>query len=162
MLDSRESAERTQIRRRRMCDACGHRFTTRERIEEQLIRVIKRGGRKEPFDGAKVRRGIELALRKRPVDEDTVRQIVARVEHWAATGGGREVTSEQIGARIAHELHDVDPVAYVRFVSVYRSFESVEEFEALLREMEKAERARPDGQRTLFDDEPARSRRGKS
>ncbi len=141
-----------------MCGDCGHRFTTRERVEEQLIRVIKRDGRREPFDLAKVRRGLELACRKRPVDEATIRQVAARVEHWAATGCGREVTSEQIGARIAHELHGIDAVAYVRFVSVYRSFETVEEFEILLREMEKAERARPDGQRTLFDDDPPRRR----
>ena len=153
MLDSRDSGEGTQIRRRRVCETCGHRFTTRERIEEQLIRVVKRGGRKEPFDAAKVRRGLELACRKRPVDEETIRRLTARIEHWAATFGGREVTSEQIGGRIAHELHGIDPVAYVRFVSVYRSFDSVEAFAELLREMEKAERADPEGQRRLFDDD---------
>ncbi len=154
VLDSRDTAEGTQIRRRRSCQTCGHRFTTRERIEEQLTTVIKRTGEKQAFDRNKVRRGLELATRKRPVRPEQLDSIVTRIEQWAGTRGDREIHSAEIGERIGHHLHELDPVAYIRFVSVYRSFESVEEFERLLHEMEKAERVDPEGQRTLFEPPP--------
>ena len=113
---------------------------------------MKRSGERQSFDSSKVRRSLTLACRKRPVTEAEIDAVVRRLEQWASTQGDRGITSEEIGERIIHALHDLDSVAYVRFVSVYRSFESVEEFEVLLQEMEKAERVNVEGQRTLFED----------
>jgi transcriptional repressor NrdR len=133
-----------------MCSECGHRFTTRERIEESAPVVLKRDGKREPFDRAKLLRGLEIACRKRPVSPDALEAIVSAIEQWANTRGDREVTSDEVGERAMHHLHELDQVAYVRFVSVYRSFETIEEFAALLAEMEKAERVDNAGQRELF------------
>ena len=151
VLDSREGRDGTSIRRRRLCNACGHRFTTRERIEETLPTVVKRGGQKQPFDRKKILRGLELACRKRPISRDQLEAVAAQIEQWSSTRGDREIQAAEIGERIMHHLHELDPVAYVRFVSVYRSFHTVEEFERLLHEMEKAEKVDPIGQRTLFE-----------
>lgn len=134
-----------------MCNGCGHRFTTHERIEENFPQVIKRDGSKQPFDRNKVMLGLEHATRKRPVRREQLESIVQQVEQWCTTRGDREIYATEIGGRIMHHLHELDPVAYVRFVSVYRSFESVEEFERLLHEMEKAEKTDVEGQRTLFE-----------
>jgi transcriptional repressor NrdR len=162
VLDSREGRDGTSIRRRRLCNGCGHRFTTRERIEETLPTVIKRTGQKQPFDRKKILRGLELACRKRPVTRDQLESIVAQVEQWSSTRGDREIHAAEIGERIMHHLHDLDAVAYVRFVSVYRSFHTVEEFERLLHEMEKAEKVDTAGQRTLFEALAERSGKGRS
>jgi transcriptional repressor NrdR len=148
VVDSRDS--RDGVRRRRVCNECGHRFTTRERIDETLPMVLKRTGERQPFDRSKIRRGLDIACRKRGVASEALDRIVAQIETWACTKGDREVESEAIGDRIMHHLYALDQVAYVRFVSVYRSFESIEEFEHLLREMQKAERVDIEGQRTLF------------
>ena len=148
VLDSRDSSG--GIRRRRACSDCGHRFTTRERIEESAPVVLKRDGKREPFDRTKLRRGLEIACRKRPVAPQALEAIVAAIEQWANTRGDREVTSDEVGERAMHHLHELDQVAYVRFVSVYRSFETIEEFAALLAEMEKAARVDTAGQRELF------------
>lgn len=150
VLDSRESKD-GGIRRRRSCIECGHRFSTKERIEETLPSVMKRDGSRQAFDRKKLARGIQLACRKRPVSDEKLEQTVQAIERWAGTRGDRDVPADHIGERVMHHLHDLDPVAYVRFVSVYQSFETVEEFEALLREMEKSERVNVEGQRTLFD-----------
>lgn len=150
VVDSRDS--RDGVRRRRVCNECGHRFTTRERIDETLPMVLKRTGERQPFDRSKIRRGLDIACRKRGVPSEALDRIVAQIETWACTKGDREVESEAIGERIMHHLYAIDQVAYVRFVSVYRSFESIEEFEHLLREMQKAERVDIEGQRTLFPD----------
>ncbi len=151
VLDSREGRDGASIRRRRSCNACGHRFTTHERIEEAVPMVLKRDGSKQPFDREKLMRGLEAACLKRPVRREQIEAIVQRVEQWSATRGDREIEASEIGVRVMHHLHELDEVAYVRFVSVYRSFESVEEFEHLLHEMEKAEATDPEGQRTLFE-----------
>ena len=140
VLDSRDGRDATSIRRRRQCEGCGHRFTTFERIEENLPIVLKRGGGRQPFDRNKLLGGLKLACRKRPVKPEQLENLVAQLEQWAFTRGDREVHATEIGERAMHYLHDIDPVAYVRFVSVYRSFESVEEFETLLREMESSTR----------------------
>jgi transcriptional repressor NrdR len=144
------------VRRRRSCNACGHRFTTHERIEETLPVVIKRDGSKQAFDRGKLLRGLQLACRKRPVRRDRLDAIVQQVEQWSSTRGDRELHAAEIGERVMHHLHELDQVAYVRFVSVYRSFESVAEFSDLLREMDKAQRVDPEGQRTLFPSPAAR------
>ena len=148
VVDSRES--RDGVRRRRVCNECGHRFTTRERIDETLPMVLKRTGERQPFDRTKIRRGLDIACRKRGIPSEALDRLVTQIETWASTRGDREVTSEALGDRIMHHLYAVDQVAYVRFVSVYRSFETIAEFEHLLREMQKAERVNIEGQRTLF------------
>jgi transcriptional regulator NrdR family protein len=112
---------------------------------------VKRNGGKQAFDRLKLLAGLKLACRKRPVEEEQLETIVAAVELWAATRGEREIQAEEIGERIMQHLHVLDPVAYVRFVSVYRSFDSVQAFAHLLNEMEKAAQANPEGQRTLFE-----------
>jgi transcriptional repressor NrdR len=150
VLDSRDTRG-SEIRRRRGCQECGHRFTTRERISEALPTVVKRSGERQSFDSSKILRGLQAACRKRPVPTEQLEGIVRAVEQWASTRGERGVTSEAIGEQMMHYLYALDQVAYVRFVSVYRSFESIEEFEQLLHEMEKAERVNVEGQRTLFD-----------
>ena len=149
VLDSRDARD-AEIRRRRSCNDCGHRFTTRERIDEVLPVVIKRSGERQPFDRRKILSSMQIAARKRPVGLETLEESVKSIEQWASTRGERGVTSESIGEQIMHHLYALDQVAYVRFVSVYLSFETIEEFESLLHEMEKAERVDPEGQRTLF------------
>jgi transcriptional repressor NrdR len=148
VVDSRES--RDGVRRRRVCNECGHRFTTRERIDETLPMVLKRTGERQPFDRGKIRRGLDIACRKRGIPSESLDRLVTQIETWASTRGEREVSSEALGERIMHHLYAIDQVAYVRFVSVYRSFETIAEFEHLLREMQKAERVDIEGQRTLF------------
>lgn len=151
MLDSREGRDTRSIRRRRTCNACGHRFTTHERIDETLPLIIKRDGSKQPFDRSKLLRGLEAACRKRGIKREQLEQLVLQLEQWCGTRGDREIHAAELGERIMHELHQLDEVAYVRFVSVYRSFESIEEFSRLLEEMEKAEKVDVAGQRTLFE-----------
>lgn len=151
VLDSRDGRDGNSVRRRRSCNDCGHRFTTHERIEETLPVIIKRDGGKQPFDRDKLLRGLQLACRKRPVRAEQLEAIVQQVEQWCSTRGDREIYAAEVGDRVMHYLHPLDEVAYVRFVSVYRSFESVAEFSALLHEMEKAEKVDPEGQRTLFE-----------
>ncbi len=155
VLDSRDGRD-GEIRRRRSCAACGHRFTTRERIEETLPVVSKRNGDKEPFDRNKIRRSLQIACQKRGLARERLDETVLKIEQWAATLGGGDLDSRAIGERITHHLYGLDQVAYVRFVSVYRSFNSIAEFEHLLREMEKAEKVDIEGQRTLFDGAVAR------
>ncbi|MGB1278250.1 MAG: transcriptional regulator NrdR, partial [Nannocystaceae bacterium] len=149
MLDSRDSGE--TIRRRRRCQGCGHRFTTRERIETTVPVVHKRDGKKQPFDRNKVLAGLKLACRKRRIPDAKLEEIATQVEQWSATRGEGELTSQVIGDRIMHHLYRLDQVAYVRFASVYRSFDTVDGFEHLLREIAKAEHTSIEGQRTLFE-----------
>ncbi|MCH9681882.1 MAG: transcriptional regulator NrdR [Deltaproteobacteria bacterium] len=151
VLDSRDGRDGLSVRRRRSCNACGHRFTTHERIEETLPMVVKRDGGKQAFDRDKLLRGLQLACRKRPVRREQLDAVVQQVEQWSSTRGDREIYAAEVGDRVMHHLYELDEVAYVRFVSVYRSFESVAEFSNLLREMEKAEKVDPEGQRTLFE-----------
>ena len=134
-----------------MCRSCGHRFTTRERVAKALPVVVKREGHKQPFDRDKILAGLKLACRKRPVNSGQLEDIVRQVAQWAETRGDGELRSIEIGERIMHHLYALDQVAFVRFVSVYRSFDTVSEFELLLREMEKAEKINIEGQRTLFE-----------
>ena len=113
--------------------------------------VIKRSGARQNFDRLKILSGLQIACRKRPIKEDKLEEIVHAVELWAATRGEKEIGAEEIGGRIMHHLYSTDQVAYVRFVSVYRSFDTASEFERLLVEMEKAEHVSVDGQRNLFE-----------
>jgi transcriptional repressor NrdR len=128
VIDSRVSRDRGIIRRRRECEGCGKRFTTYERVEEPLPAVVKKDGRREPFDRAKIASGIRKACEKRPVATETIDALVDRIERWALEQGEPEVASEALGGRVMQELQPLDEVAYVRFASVYRSFKDISEF----------------------------------
>ena len=122
------STDGLTIRRRRMCASCKRRFTTYERVEEASPMVVKKDGRREPFDRAKIIAGLKRACEKRPVSMETIEQIANSIETTMAEQGDREVASNAIGAAVMNELHKIDQVAYVRFASVYRSFKDIDEF----------------------------------
>jgi transcriptional repressor NrdR len=138
VIDSRLSKDGDVIRRRRRCVRCGRRFTTYERIEESLPVVVKKDDRREPYDRTKVVGGIKKACEKRPVSVDIIEAVAGRVGRQLQEEGSREVPSSFIGEAIMRELRVVDTVAYVRFASVYRSFEDVGEFMREVRELSKA------------------------
>lgn len=128
VVDSRLSKDHNVIRRRRECIGCGKRFTTYERIEESLPLVIKRDGRREPFDRTKIIVGMKKACEKRPISIDTIERAVDRIEQNFQEKGEKEIPSERIGERVMEELHEIDEVAYVRFASVYRQFKDATDF----------------------------------
>ena len=128
VIDSRDAQDGEVIRRRRECLGCGRRFTTRERIEEVVPLVVKKDGRREAFDRGKLIAGLEKACQKRPVPVDAIERIAAEVERELQESGEKEVPASFIGERVMAALRRLDPVAYVRFASVYRSFRDVSEF----------------------------------
>lgn len=128
VIDSRLVREGNQTRRRRECPECKERFTTYEVAELSLPRLIKRDGRRAPFSEEKLRAGILRALEKRPVSVEQVETAIARIKRKAMTSGEREIPSSQIGEWVMEELHQLDQVAYVRFASVYRCFQDIDEF----------------------------------
>jgi transcriptional repressor NrdR len=128
VVDSRESREGEVIRRRRECVRCERRFTSYEKIELQPFQVVKRDERREPYDREKLMRGLQVACRKRPVSQDQLERIADSIEATIQDSGEREISSQKIGMVVMQRLRDVDPVAYVRFASVYRNFEDVEAF----------------------------------
>ncbi|MCQ2249351.1 MAG: transcriptional regulator NrdR [Treponema sp.] len=130
VTESRQLANGESIRRRRECLSCGQRFTSFERIEQLPFMVIKHDGRREPFDRAKIAKGIERALEKRPVATDLKDQIISEIEDEAYTIGKatREIATTDIGEIVLKRIHSVDKVAYIRFASVYRKFNNLEEF----------------------------------
>jgi transcriptional repressor NrdR len=130
VIDSRDVAD--NIRRRRSCQACGYRFSTVERIEQRLPMVVKKDGRREPFLREKVLDGIELACRKRPIDAAGLQDAVQQVEQALIDTRESEVSSQRVGDIVLGVLRKIDAVAFVRFASVYRQFESVEQFAAIL------------------------------
>ena len=136
VVDSRVSEEGDTIRRRRRCLACDRRFTTYERVELAMPSVVKRNGSRSEYQSAKLRDSLTLALRKRPVSTEDVDAAVARIEESLLTSGQREVSSAYIGELVMTELKKLDKVAYVRFASVYKSFEDIGEFVEAIREMQ--------------------------
>ena len=128
VVDSRLLAEGDKVRRRRECLRCNARFTTYEVAELLMPPVVKRDGRREPFQEEKLRTGLMRALEKRPVSAERIDDIILRVKNLIRASGERELSSQQIGEWVMSELRQVDPVAYVRFASVYRSFEDVNAF----------------------------------
>ncbi len=128
VIDSRLAGEGAQVRRRRECLSCGERFTTYETAELALPRVVKRDGSRVPFDESKLRTGMMRALEKRPVDTEAVEAAISRILKRARGSGEREIPSRVIGEWVMAELRDLDQVAYVRFASVYRSFQDVSAF----------------------------------
>jgi transcriptional repressor NrdR len=136
VIDSRLAGEGDQVRRRRECIECNERYTTYETAELIMPRIIKRDGRRAPFDEAKLRSGIQKALEKRPVSTDRIEQALSRIKHRLRVTGEREVLARLIGEWIMEELKQLDQVAYVRFASVYRSFEDVAEFRLEIERLE--------------------------
>lgn len=128
VIDSRLTDDGDAVRRRRECTDCGERFTTLEHASLRMPYVVKSDGSREAFDEQKLRSGMMRALEKRPVDTDAVENAVQRIQHKLLTSGDREVPSLRIGEWVMQELSDLDQVAYVRFASVYRSFQDVDEF----------------------------------
>ena len=133
VIDSRESREGDVIRRRRECVGCGKRFTTYERVEDVLPLVVKKDGRREPFDRSKIMNGLKKACQKRPISADSLERIVDGIEARLQEEGRKEVSGGEIGEAVMAALRTLDPVAYVRFASVYREFRDVEEFMRELR-----------------------------
>ncbi len=127
--DSRPTEDSAAIRRRRLCGACGQRFTTIERVQLRELTVVKADGRRVPFDRDKLARSIRIALRKRPVDEDRIERIVNGVVRQLEASGETDIPSQQIGELVMDTLKELDPVAYVRFASVYRNFREAKDFE---------------------------------
>ena len=139
VLDSRYVRDQQAIRRRRCCGSCDRRFTTYERIERLLPVVIKRDGSREAFRRDKVRVGLQIACRKRPVSAGKIEALITLVEQHFAEAVEREVASKEIGRHVMMRLRDVDEVAYVRFASVYREFSDVNQFVTVLETLHHAD-----------------------
>ena len=133
--ETRESDEGDVVRRRRRCLSCDKRFTTYERADIALPSVVKKDGRRADFDSTKLRASMQLALRKRPVSVEQIDAALNRIEEKLLASGAREIASTRLGELVMRELKRIDKVAYVRFASVYRSFEDVDEFRQLIREI---------------------------
>ena len=127
VVDSRPTEDGTTIRRRRQC-VCGHRFTTFERVQFRELMVVKKNGRKSSFDRDKLAKSIYIALKKRPIDTDTVEKFISKVSRSLEELGQAEITSNTIGTMVMEGLKELDPVAYVRFASVYRNFKEEKDF----------------------------------
>ncbi|MBI4040463.1 MAG: transcriptional repressor NrdR [Deltaproteobacteria bacterium] len=139
VIDSRVSKEGDITRRRRECVQCENRYTTYERIEEVLPLVVKKDGRREPFDRLKVKRGVEKACQKRPISVDDIDQLISDVEKHYQEKGDKEIRSVDVGEQVMLRLRSLDQVAYVRFASVYREFKDVSEFVKELDNLKSAE-----------------------
>jgi transcriptional repressor NrdR len=137
VVDSRASKEADKIRRRRECQACERRYTTYERIEEVFPQIIKSDGSREEYDREKLWQGIRIACTKRPISVEEIDGVVDAVEKQMIDQGNREVSSDWIGSTVTGELRDLDPVAYIRFASVYRAFSDIQAFLEELRDLDE-------------------------
>jgi transcriptional repressor NrdR len=137
VVDSRASKEGEAIRRRRECHACEQRFTTYERVEEAFPQIVKSDGSRQDYDRDKLRRGIRIACTKRPISIERIDAVVDAVERKIVAKTGREVSSDWIGSTVTSELRDLDPVAYIRFASVYRAFSDIQAFLEELRGLDE-------------------------
>ena len=135
VIDSRLGKEGNNIRRRRECFECARRFTTYERVEEMQPLVVKKDGRRQPFDRLKILAGIQRACEKRPVSSEAIEKVIDRIELSLLESGEREIESSRIGEAVMAALRDLDEVAYVRFASVYRQFKDINEFMSELKEI---------------------------
>jgi transcriptional repressor NrdR len=140
VVDSRESKEGDVIRRRRECVACERRFTSYEKIESIPFQVVKRDERREPYDREKLMRGLQVACRKRPIPQGVLERLADEIEATMQESADREISSRDLGQIVMHRLRELDQVAYVRFASVYRRFEDVEEFLRELHQLKDEER----------------------
>jgi transcriptional repressor NrdR len=127
--DSRPTEDNAAIRRRRYCAACGSRFTTFERIQLRELMVVKSSGEKVPFDRDKLLRSLKIALRKRPVEDERIERLVNSIQRRLETLGENEIPTKVVGEMVMDQLKELDPVAYVRFASVYRNFREAKDFE---------------------------------
>lgn len=157
VIDSRVSDDGATIRRRRVCEACGERFSTLETIELKLPVVIKGDGRREAFDARKLRTGFDRALQKRPVPDAQIEAAVRAVVHQLRMTAERELPSRRIGEFVMAELRKLDQVAYVRFASVYRAFQDAADFREELDRLENDNSS--EGQLPLLNADPPRNRR---
>ena len=137
VIDSRLANEGDMVRRRRECVSCGERFTTFESAELVMPRLVKRDGSRVPFDEGKLRSGIQRALEKRPVKTEAIESAILRIKRKLRSTGDREVSTELLGNLVMEELRNLDDVAYVRFASVYRSFQDVQAFKEEIDRLEK-------------------------
>ncbi len=135
VIDSRLGRDGLSIRRRRECLACGRRFTTYERVEEIQPLVVKKDGRREPFDREKIRDGLLKATQKRPVSVEEIDGIIDSIERHFQEANQKEIPTTQVGEMVIAALHEIDEVAYVRFASVYRQFKDLEDFVRELKEL---------------------------
>lgn len=138
--DSRPTEDSAAIRRRRQCDHCGARFTTFERVQLREVTVVKAGGKREAFDRGKLERSLTLACRKRGVAPERIDQLVSGIQRQVETAGEGEVTSHRIGELVMEGLRQIDPVAYIRFASVYRDFSEARDFEEFASSVQDAAR----------------------
>jgi len=143
VADTRINDDGDIVRRRRRCLACDKRFTTYERAEIRLPQIVKKNGSRVDFDREKLSASLWLSLRKRPVTTEAVDGAIARIEEKLLALGEREIPSEKVGEMVMRELKKLDKVAYVRFASVYRNFEDVDEFSDLIREVSRPPQRRP-------------------
>ena len=135
VVDSRPTEDGTAIRRRRLC-VCGARFTTFERVQFRELMVVKKNGRKSAFDRDKLAKSIYIALKKRPLDTETVEKFISRISRSLEELGQNEISSNTIGTMVMEGLKELDPVAYVRFASVYKNFREAKDFEDFLGNLE--------------------------
>jgi len=139
--DSRPTEDSAAIRRRRQCDKCGSRFTTFERVQLRDLVVIKRSGRRVPFDRDKLARSLNIALRKRPIAPEQIEQMISGIVRKLESQGENEVASETIGEMVMEALAVLDPVAYVRYASVYRDFRAADDFSTFIQEAGKTKKS---------------------
>jgi len=139
--DSRPTEDSAAIRRRRQCDKCGSRFTTFERVQLRDLIVLKRSGRRVPFDRDKLARSLTVALRKRPIEQDQIEQMISAIVRKLESSGESEIASETIGEMVMEALQNLDPVAYVRYASVYRDFKETSDFADFIEETGKPKRS---------------------
>lgn len=132
--DSRQAEDNTAVRRRRLCANCGGRFTTFERVQLRELTVIKKTGRRTPFDRDKMARSVMIAMQKRPVDPERIEQMISGVVRQLESSGNSDITSDQIGELVMEGLAGLDKVAYVRYASVYKDFRATADFETFIEE----------------------------
>ena len=136
--DSRPAEDHVSIRRRRFCPACGGRFTTYERVQLRDLVVLKKSGRREPFDRDKLERSIRIAMQKRPIDADRLEQLISGIVRRLESLGDTDIASDTIGTIVMETLARIDTVAYVRFASVYKNFQAADDFEDFVSELRPA------------------------
>lgn len=155
VIESRTMANGESLRRRRECVSCGYRFTSYERIEEKPFMVIKKDGRRQPFDRTKLEKGIDRALEKRPVATSMIENIINDIEDRAIIAGkaNREISTAELGEFVLERLYDIDKVAYIRFASVYKHFENLEEFVTEVNNLSKKNREKKNKTETTAEGE---------
>ncbi len=149
VIDSRPADNDTSIRRRRVCDSCAKRFTTYEKIETRPVVVVKKDNNREPYDRSKIEGGILRACHKRPVSINQIKKAVDEIETEIYSREEKEITTKEIGEMVMKKVHDLDPVAYVRFASVYREFKDVETFMDELKKVMKSEESDKASRKTV-------------